>query len=114
MIGDAAHAITPFAGNGAAQAFEDATTMHAIFQQVIDVSQIPKAFEAFDAIRRPHSQKVVAMSRQFGSLYAFVEPGVGDDLNQIRKIMGESAPIMSNHDLEKQNQNAVDYFNGLL
>lgn len=113
-MGDAAHAITPFAGNGASQAFEDASTMLALFKEVNDVSQIPKAFEAFDAIRRPRSQQVVEMSRMFGRLYAFMEEGVGDDLNKIRKKMGEAAAIMSDADLQGQTEEAVRYFRGLL
>lgn len=114
MIGDAAHAITPFAGNGACQAFEDASTMLALLKEVKDVSQIFKAYEAFDAIRRPRSQQVVKLSRMFGRLYAFMEEGIGDDLDKIRKRMGESAAIMSDIDLEEQNEEAVKYFRGLL
>lgn len=37
MIGDAARAITPFAGNGASQAFEDASTLLALLKEVKDV-----------------------------------------------------------------------------
>lgn len=114
MIGDAAHAITPFVGNGASQAFEDASTLLALLKEVKDVSQIPIAFEAFDTIRRPRAQKVVELSRMFGRLYAFMEDGVGDDLNKIRKHMKESAAIMSDADLEAQNEEALRYFKGLL
>jgi salicylate hydroxylase len=114
MIGDAAHAITPFAGNGACQAFEDASTMLALFKEVTDVSHVHKAFEAFDAIRRPRSQQVVELSRMFGRLYAFMEEGVGDDLNKIRMKMGEGSKIMSDADLQEQNEEAVRYFKGLL
>lgn len=114
MIGDAAHAITPFAGNGASQAFEDSLTMLELLKEVKDVSQIPKAFQAFDAIRRPRSQKVVELSRMFGSLYAFMEEGVGDDLNEIRKRMAESGALMSDADLQEQNQEALRYFRKLL
>jgi salicylate hydroxylase len=113
MIGDAAHAITPFAGNGASQAFEDALTLLTLFKEVKDVSQVPKAFEAFDAIRRPRSQKVVEMSRMFGRLYSFMEEGVGDDLNEIRTRM-KVAAIMDGIDLEEQNDDALRYFRGLI
>lgn len=114
MLGDAAHAITPFAGNGASQAMEDALAITALFQQVKDVSQIPKAFEAFDAIRRPRSQKVVTLSRMFGKLYAFSEEGVGNDLEEIRKRMKEPAMFMSGIDLQAQNDDIVKYFENLL
>ena len=114
MIGDSTHSIIPFAGNGASQAFEDASTMLALMKEVKNVWQIPKAFEAFDAIRRPRSQKVVELSRMFGRLYALMEEGVADDLDKIRKKMGEAAAIMNDADLQEQNEEAVKYFMGLL
>jgi len=114
MIGDAAHAITPFAGNGASQAFEDVATMLALLKEVTNVSQIPKAFQAFDAIRRSRSQQVVKLSRMFGRLYAFMDEGVGDDLNKIRQKRGETAAIMNDADLQEQNEEALSYFKGLL
>ena len=85
MIGDTAHAIAPFTRNRACQAFEDASTMLTLFKEVTDISQIPKAFKAFDVIRRTRSQQLMELSRMFGRLYAFMEDGVGDDLNKIRE-----------------------------
>lgn len=113
MIGDAAHATTSFAGQGAAQAIEDASTLCTLFQHIKDVSQISKAFEAYDMVRRPRSQKVVEMSRLFGRIYAFREEGVGDDLNLMRKSMGEAA-WMNNADLQAQNDKAISYFDKIL
>lgn len=43
-----------------------------------------------------------------------MEDGVGDDLNKIRKHMKESAAIMSDADLEAQNEEALRHFKGLL
>ena len=84
MIGDTAHAITQFTRNRACQAFEDASTMLALFKEMTDVLQIPKAFKAFDVIRRTRSQQPVELSRMFGRMYAFMKDGVGDDLHKIR------------------------------
>jgi len=58
--------------------------MLALFKEMTDVLQIPKAFKAFDVIRRTRSQQPVELSRMFGRMYAFMKDGVGDDLHKIR------------------------------
>lgn len=50
----------------------------------------------------------------FGRMYAFMEDGVADDLNEIRKRMKESAAVMSDAELQGQNEEASRYFRGLL
>ncbi|KAI0836789.1 FAD/NAD(P)-binding domain-containing protein [Hypoxylon sp. FL0890] len=57
MIGDAAHATGPHAGNGAAQAIEDAAILTRVFAQVKAGNHINAALKAFDEIRRPRSQR---------------------------------------------------------
>lgn len=43
-------------------------------------------------------------------MYAFTEEGVGDDLNQMRAILGAGAKFTSDVDLEAMNQEAVRKF----
>lgn len=107
MMGDAAHAAMPFAGNGAAQAIEDAAVLNALFAEVKDASQIEKAFAAYDEVRRPRSQKVVEISRDFGRLYGFAIPEYGDDPVKMKQFFGKSAAFTNNADLQAQNDNAV-------
>ncbi|KAF2170407.1 hypothetical protein M409DRAFT_19229 [Zasmidium cellare ATCC 36951] len=106
MMGDAAHCITPFAGNGAAQALEDTAVLKALFQQLNTSEQIPALLAAFDQIRRPRSQKVVEISRQFGRINMMLDPP-DHNLDEIRCIYGEGAAYCSNVDIEAQNQEAV-------
>lgn len=110
MMGDAAHACMPFAGNGAAQAIEDAAVLTAIFAKVTSVSQVEKALAAYDIVRRPRSQKVVEMACDFGRLYDFALPGVDDDPLKMKQFMGKSAAFTNNADLNKQNEDAVKLF----
>jgi len=110
MMGDAAHAAMPFAGNGAAQALEDAAVLNAIFTHVTNVSQIPAAFQAYDKVRRPRSQKVVEISRDFGRLYGFALPEYADDPVKMKSFFGKNAAFTNNFDLGKQNENAVEAF----
>jgi salicylate hydroxylase len=111
IVGDAAHATFPFNGQGAAQAVEDAAVLNALFREVrrLDV-EVEAALRAYDEVRRPRSQKVAALSRQFGRMYAFIEPGVGGpgrDLDGMRRIMGAGGTFTNNIDLDAQNEAAV-------
>ncbi|KAI7554433.1 hypothetical protein KC331_g552 [Hortaea werneckii] len=58
LIGDAAHAILPCLAQGAAQAFEDAGVLGAIFSQVDSPGQIPEALRVFEALRKPRMSHV--------------------------------------------------------
>lgn len=110
MMGDAAHAAMPFAGNGAAQALEDAAVLNALFAHVTSASQVDKAFAAYDAVRRPRSQKVVEIARDFGRLYGYAIPEYGDDPVKMKGFFGKSAAFTNNADLQKQNDDAVKIF----
>lgn len=55
LIGDAAHAMTPFAAQGAAMAIEDAFTLAACLADTIDV---PEALATYEAARRPRIARV--------------------------------------------------------
>ncbi|KUJ19371.1 FAD/NAD(P)-binding domain-containing protein, partial [Mollisia scopiformis] len=68
LIGDAAHATTPHSGSGAGFAVEDAQLLSGLLTLEFIKSRrdIGYAFKAYDAIRRPRSQKLVTNSRQNG------------------------------------------------
>ena len=70
MLGDAAHASTPFQGQGCAQGIEDALVLIELFKTVTRRAQIPNALKAFDAIRRPLSQEQAASARETGLIHA--------------------------------------------
>src|SRR5258708_39495599 len=76
MMGDAAHASTPHQGAGAGQGIEDAYIMASLLAHpsIKTDADIPRAFKAFDAVRRPRSQRVVSTSRKQAHLYAFQLP----------------------------------------
>ncbi|WP_067897866.1 FAD-dependent monooxygenase [Nocardia vaccinii] len=61
LLGDAAHAMTPFLAQGACQAFEDACVLAA---QLSGDTEIPTALAGYDRLRRPRSQRVERMARQ--------------------------------------------------
>jgi 2-polyprenyl-6-methoxyphenol hydroxylase-like FAD-dependent oxidoreductase len=64
LIGDAAHATSPHAGQGASLALEDAMRLGGLMRQGNELSA---TFEAFESERRPRAESVVALARRNGN-----------------------------------------------
>ncbi|MBB4259887.1 MULTISPECIES: FAD-dependent monooxygenase [unclassified Bradyrhizobium] len=64
LIGDAAHATSPHAGQGASLALEDAMRLARLMQEG---QELGATFRAFEAERRPRTEKIVAMARRNGN-----------------------------------------------
>ena len=79
IAGDAAHGMLPFAGQGAAQAVEDALTLAHSIDTCDDVTT---AFEAFEAERKPRADRIRLESRRLGTLGMLRSP-VGTRLRNL-------------------------------
>jgi 2-polyprenyl-6-methoxyphenol hydroxylase-like FAD-dependent oxidoreductase len=64
LIGDAAHATSPHAGQGASLALEDAMRLGRLMQ---DRQELDVTFQNFEAERRPRAEKIVALARRNGN-----------------------------------------------
>jgi 2-polyprenyl-6-methoxyphenol hydroxylase-like FAD-dependent oxidoreductase len=64
LIGDAAHATSPHAGQGASIALEDAYRLVAALQ---GEHEIGTAFQNFESERRPRAERIVALARRNGN-----------------------------------------------
>jgi 2-polyprenyl-6-methoxyphenol hydroxylase-like FAD-dependent oxidoreductase len=64
LVGDAAHATTPSAGQGASLALEDALVLA---QCLRDIASPERAFATFERVRRPRTEAIVRQSRRNGS-----------------------------------------------
>ena len=64
LIGDAAHATSPHAGQGASMALEDALRLVTL---LASEEQTDIAFQRFEAERRPRVEKIVALARRNGN-----------------------------------------------
>ena len=63
MTGDAAHATSPSAGQGASMAMEDAVVLALCLRDASDASE---AFAAYERLRRPRVERVVRYSARVG------------------------------------------------
>ena len=84
IIGDAAHATTPWQGGGVGQVFEDVMVLSALLSRLISPDKIELAFKAYDVTRRPRAQHVIDSSRATGTILCGQSPEAG--LNPERLI----------------------------
>jgi len=64
LIGDAAHATSPHAGQGASVALEDALRLGRLMCSDQEIGEI---FQAFEDERRPRAERIVAVARRNGN-----------------------------------------------
>lgn len=110
MMGDAAHATTPYRGQGAGQAMEDALVLATLLAEVSDPSMIPNAFLVFDQVRRVRTQRVVSTSRESGQLVGMRAEGVGSALEKMRELLSFRLHWIWNGDMVEQNREALLLF----
>lgn len=67
LLGDAAHAVSPSAGQGASMAIEDAIVLAKCLR---DIAPPEEAFARYEAVRRPRAEKIVATGRKRGTYKA--------------------------------------------
>jgi 2-polyprenyl-6-methoxyphenol hydroxylase-like FAD-dependent oxidoreductase len=64
LVGDAAHAMSPHVGQGTSLALEDAIELARCLR---DISDVAKAFAAFERLRRNRVEKLVREARRTGN-----------------------------------------------
>ena len=113
MLGDAAHASTPFQGQGAGQAIEDAYVLESLLALIETPDEAAYAFRAYDRVRRPRSQQVVKTSREMGELIVFRHPVVKDDLKQFKENIEWRMDWMWHRDIDGERKETEIIFNKL-
>ncbi|KAI0555864.1 salicylate hydroxylase [Xylaria curta] len=87
IVGDAAHATTPWQGSGAGLAIEDAMVLAALLAHVHSANEIEAAFQAFSDVRQPRCQKVIDSSRETGIIFCGRHPAAGLDPERLNEAL---------------------------
>ena len=72
LLGDAAHAMLPFAAQGAAMAIEDAAVLASLFPTT--TNDISAVFKAYESVRKPRVIKVQQTAVENGRIYHLSGP----------------------------------------
>lgn len=107
LIGDAAHFMLPFMGQGAAQAMEDAFVLAEYLKNITAAKEIPEAFRRYEAVRKPRATMLQFASRATWNF--FNPPGSdpqfpylpGGDPFNVYKWLFNMHEWLNGYDLEK-------------
>ncbi|KAI0186502.1 salicylate hydroxylase [Xylaria flabelliformis] len=68
VMGDAAHATTPWHGSGGGMSIEDSLILSTLLGRAKSPVEAQAALKAYDHVRRPRTQRIVESSRQTGMM----------------------------------------------
>ncbi|OCL07998.1 salicylate 1-hydroxylase-like protein, partial [Glonium stellatum] len=110
LLGDCAHASTPHQGAGAGMAIEDAAVLSTLLGKIKEPTPhaLKAALAAYDAVRRPRSQRLVTTSRDAASLYQFQKEGIWDDKTRMTEDIQTRYRWIWDFDLEAHFQEALE------
>jgi salicylate hydroxylase len=112
LVGDAAHATTPHQGAGAGMCIEDVYILSSVLAKCNTAADLTNAVRAYDAVRRPRSQKLVQTSREAGELWDLNGIGVRDDLEALEQNALKRMDWIWDHDITKDLEQAMQIMNG--
>ncbi|KAH9902344.1 salicylate hydroxylase [Xylariomycetidae sp. FL2044] len=68
VVGDAAHATTPWQGSGGGMSIEDSLILSSLLGHAKSAAEAPVALQVYDQVRRPRTQRIVESSRSLGTI----------------------------------------------
>ena len=99
LLGDAAHAMVPHLGQGAAQAIEDAFTL-AVFLEGSKSQEVPRRLKAYESARIERTSQIQALARETGRFFHAEYDDVAERDRFMAKWMAGHRQIRE-HDAEK-------------
>ena len=88
VMGDAAHAMTPWQGSGAGQAIEDAMILETVLAAAKTRRDLEVAFRAYNKVQRPRTQYIVESSSVTGYMMSGRGFDVGLDPDKLCEALG--------------------------
>jgi 3-(3-hydroxy-phenyl)propionate hydroxylase len=94
LLGDAAHQMPPFLGQGACAGFRDAANLAWKLQMVLQGKAPASLLASYEVERRPHVQTIIQLVIKFGSVIQTtnrLQAWVRDRVLALQAVMGRSA-----------------------
>jgi salicylate hydroxylase len=107
IMGDAAHAMTPWQGSGGSMSIEDSLIISTLLGRAKNLHEALVALKVYDQVRRPRTQRVVDSSRATGAMMTGQGEGTGLDAGKLRESLLHMWDFILDIDIEKQRDEAV-------
>jgi salicylate hydroxylase len=107
LLGDAAHAMVPHLGQGAAQAIEDGFTL-AVFLEGAKPQEVSKRLKAYERARLLRTSQIQALARDTGRFFRAEYDDVAERDRFLAKWIAANGQIRG-HDAEKTAQEALSF-----
>lgn len=114
VMGNAAHATTPWQGSGAGMAIEDSLVLSTLLGRAETPAQAVLALKAYERVRWQRTQRVVESSRGTGMMRTGLDAGVGLDLLKFRERLLPRWDFIIDFDNEQHCADALAVMEGLL
>ncbi|KAI0834446.1 FAD/NAD(P)-binding domain-containing protein [Hypoxylon sp. FL0890] len=109
IVGDAAHAMTPWQGFGAGMAIEDAMVLRRLFDNITSPKEIGAVFKAFDAVRRSRCERIIHSSRETGMIFCGQNEDIRLDVNKFRDSLASRWECIDAIDYQSHEDEALTY-----
>lgn len=108
VLGDAAHASTPWMGSGGGFSMEDAVVLSALLGECRTSDQAVEALKIYDEARRPRGEKLVDGSRETGRRHTGRLEGVDLVKDQMTEALDSKFGWVLDFDIGKQRDESVN------
>lgn len=108
IMGDAAHATTPWQGSGGGMTIEDALILSSVLGRATSQKEACTALKVYDEVRRPRTQRIVESSRGTGLILAGRGEGMGLDLERLRGNVLSRWDFIIDFDNKKHRDEALE------
>jgi salicylate hydroxylase len=108
IMGDAAHATTPWQGSGGGMSIEDSLILSTLLGRAKTPAEARTALKVYDQVRRPRTQRIVESSRGTGLIVSGLGEETKLDLGKLRAKLLPRWDFIIDFDNEKHRDEAVE------
>jgi salicylate hydroxylase len=107
IIGDAAHATTPWQGSGGGMSIEDSLVLSTLLGRAKKPRDAAVALKVYDEVRRPRTQRIVELSRETGLIMTGQGKETQLDLSKLKEKVLPRWDFILNIDMKQHRDEAV-------